>query len=50
MQNSTQFTIISYHISTDTKNQKIIIHKNQTNIFHFLPSIQLSIFDFLKDS
>lgn len=49
MQNSTQFNTKSYHNQTDTNNDVVIIHKNQTNIFQFLPSQQLTIYDFLKD-
>ena len=37
----------SYHISDNSQNEKIIIHKNQTNIYNFLTPKQLTIYDFL---
>ncbi len=48
MQNSAQLNATFYHNQTDTKNEEIIIHKNQTNIFQFLSSQQLTIYDFLE--
>lgn len=48
MQKNTLNKTKSYHNQTDINNDVVIIHKNQTNIFHFLPSQQLIIYDFLK--
>lgn len=47
MQLFTPSNIKFYHISDNSQNNEIIIHKNQTDIYTFLKPKQLTIYDFL---
>ncbi|RXK14236.1 hypothetical protein CP965_01960 [Halarcobacter mediterraneus] len=50
MQSKTELNSKSYHISSDLKQQEIIIHPKQSTIYNYLLFKQLTIYDFLKDN